>query len=134
MIAGLLGCAPGLRGPGPQACILATRHSKLPPKGDESLVADLDLTILGAPMDEYDAYRAAIRAEFAFAPDEQFIPGRIAFLHRMVDKERIHATPHFYGELEGRGARGNLVSGSWRSWSGASHGADPKPRLFESRG
>ena len=86
---------------------MATRHSNPPGKGDTALVADIDLAILAAPAGEYDAYRRAIRAEFAFAPDEQFVPGRIAFLRRMIDKGRIFATPHFLRECEGK-ARDNL--------------------------
>lgn len=106
MIAGLLGCSPEFSAR-VRPCIMATRHSLAPDKGDPALVADLDLTILAAPAPEYDAYAAAIRAEFAFAPDDQYIPGRIAFLHRMADKERIYHTPHFFGTLE-RAARDNL--------------------------
>ncbi len=106
MIAGLLGCGAEFLAL-VRPCIMATRHSSVPEKGDAALVADLDLTILGSPREEYDRYAAAIRAEFAFAPDEQYVPGRIAFLQRMVDKERIFHTPHFFARME-RGARGNL--------------------------
>lgn len=106
MIAGLLGCAPDFSQRA-RACIMATRHSAAPEKGDPALVADLDLTILAAPADEYDRYAKAIRAEFAFAPDDQFFPGRIAFLHRMVDKNRIFATQHFHAAMEDV-ARANL--------------------------
>jgi predicted metal-dependent HD superfamily phosphohydrolase len=106
MISGLLGCSPDFAARA-RACVMATRHSSTPEKGDPALVADLDLTILGSPPAEYDRYAAAIRAEFAFAPDEQFIPGRIAFLHRMVDRDRIFATQHFHGLME-NAARKNL--------------------------
>ena len=106
MIAGLLGCAPDFSTRA-RTCIMATRHSAIPEKGDPALVADLDLTILAAPPAEYDRYAKSIRAEFAFAPDEQFIPGRIAFLHRMVDKDRIFTTPHFFAAME-TAARDNL--------------------------
>jgi predicted metal-dependent HD superfamily phosphohydrolase len=106
MIAGLLGCEPGFAARA-RECIRATRHSGQPGRGDAALIADIDLSILGAPAPEYDAYRLAIRAEFAFAPDEQFIPGRMAFIQRMLDKPRMYATPHFYGELEDK-ARENL--------------------------
>jgi predicted metal-dependent HD superfamily phosphohydrolase len=106
MIAGLLGCGAEFLAL-VRSCIMATRHSAAPEKGDASLVADLDLTILGATREEYDRYAAAIREEFAFAPDEQYVPGRIAFLQRMVDKERIFHTPHFFARME-RGARENL--------------------------
>jgi predicted metal-dependent HD superfamily phosphohydrolase len=101
MIAGLLGCTPDFSAR-VRCCIMATRHSTPPGRGDPALVADIDLTILGASPSDYDHYARAIRAEFGFAPDEQFIPGRIAFLQRMLDKDRIYATPHFHDELEVR--------------------------------
>jgi predicted metal-dependent HD superfamily phosphohydrolase len=99
MVAGLLGCTPDFATRA-RECIMATHHSTPPGRGDASLVADIDLAILGAPEAEYDAYARAIRAEFAFASDEQFRAGRMAFLQRMMEKERIFATPHFRGELE----------------------------------
>lgn len=106
MIAGLLGCEPEFAAR-VRECIMVTRHSNPPGKGDTALVADVDLSILGAGAAEYDAYRHAIRAEFAFATDDQFLQGRSAFIHRMVDKDQIFATPHFRGELE-EAARDNL--------------------------
>jgi predicted metal-dependent HD superfamily phosphohydrolase len=106
MLAGLLGCQPEFAARA-RECIMATHHSTQPPKGDPALVADIDLAILGAAPAEYDAYAAAIRREFAFASDEQFRAGRMAFLKRMLEKDRIFATPHFYGELEDA-ARENL--------------------------
>lgn len=106
MIAGLLGCPAGFVD-AVRACIMATRHSANPGRGDPALVADLDLTILGAPPAQYDAYRAAIRAEFSFVADDQFNPGRLAFLQRMVDKDRIYATELFSKSHESK-ARNNL--------------------------
>lgn len=106
MIAGLLGCAPDFVET-VRACIMATRHSALPGRGDPSLVADLDLTVLAADAGTYDAYRAAIRAEFAFASDEAFNAGRLAFLKRMIDKDRIYATEFFAKTHESK-ARNNL--------------------------
>ena len=107
MIAGLLGCPPGFA-QRVRECIMVTRHSNPPGRGDTALIADLDLSILGAGPAEYDAYRRDIRAEFAFAPDDTFNPGRAAFIQRMLDKDRIFATPHFYSRLETR-ARDNLA-------------------------
>lgn len=106
MIAGLLGCAPAFASR-VRECILVTRHSTPPGRGDTALVADLDLTILGTPHAEYDAYRRAIRAEFAFAEDALFIEGRRAFVQRMLDKPGVFATPHFKRLLEDA-ARDNL--------------------------
>jgi predicted metal-dependent HD superfamily phosphohydrolase len=106
MIAGLLGCEPDFA-VRVRECIMVTKHSNPPGKGDTALVADIDLSILGAAKAEYDAYRIAIRAEFAFAEDALYLQGRRAFVQRMLDKERIFATPHFRREYEDAG-RDNL--------------------------
>lgn len=106
MIAGLLGCEPDFARR-VRECIMVTRHSNPPGTGDTALVADIDLSILGASKAEYDAYRHAIREEFAFATDGQFLEGRRAFVQRMLDKDRVYATPHFRSELEDA-ARDNL--------------------------
>lgn len=106
MIGGLLGCSPDFVS-SVKTCIMATRHSSVPEKGDAALVADIDLSILGSGRPAYDAYRKQIRAEFAFADDESFRVGRMAFLHRMLDKDKIFATRHFLKDMEDR-ARDNL--------------------------
>jgi len=106
MIAGLLGCAPAFAAR-VRECILVTRHSTPPGRGDTALVADLDLTILGSPLAEYDSYRREIRAEFAFAEDALFVEGRAAFVRRMLDKPGVFATPHFKRLLQDA-ARDNL--------------------------
>ncbi len=68
---------------------------------------DVALPLRGAPWGDSVAYRDAIRAEFSFAPAEQFAHGRHAFLERMLDREHIYATGHFRAEYEAR-ARNNL--------------------------
>jgi predicted metal-dependent HD superfamily phosphohydrolase len=106
MIAGLLGAPPGFA-ENVRGLIAVTRHSLAPGRGDPALVADIDLAILAAPEPEYDEYALAIRREFAFADDELFRGGRIAFLHRMLDKDDIYATPFFKRDRE-RKARLNM--------------------------
>lgn len=106
MIAGLLGCTPEFT-QGVRSCIAVTRHSKPPGKGDQALVADIDLSILAGTREQYDEYRGQIRAEFAFASDELFVEGRRAFVLRMLDKPAVYATPYFSRESERR-ARENL--------------------------
>ena len=106
MIAGLLGCGAGFTSR-VRELIFATRHSDAPARGDASLIADVDLSILAAGVEEYDAYRAAIRAEFEFADDEMFRQGRAAFLQRMLERERIYSTQWFLREMESR-ARWNM--------------------------
>jgi predicted metal-dependent HD superfamily phosphohydrolase len=107
MVAGLLG-APREFVESVRIGIAVTRHSKYPPPtGDPALIADLDLSILAADEPTYDAYRLAIRREFGFADDPTFIQGRIAFIHRILDRESIFATRLFRKEREPV-ARSNL--------------------------
>jgi predicted metal-dependent HD superfamily phosphohydrolase len=107
MIAGLLGCTPEFVEE-VRSLILATRHDQtLSGATDAALITDVDLSILGGTPEEYDAYRAAIRAEFDFADDESFALGRAAFLRRMLDRDTIYATPYFRSERE-YAARRNL--------------------------
>lgn len=106
MIAGLLGCPPGFA-EGARALIMVTRHSIWPAPGDPAIVADVDLSVLAGSKDNYEAYRAAIRREFGFATDAQFIEGRSAFLRRMLDRDAIYATSYFKQSSE-RKARANL--------------------------
>lgn len=108
--AGAVAALPGCRGDFTQRVrelIMVTRHDAPPAPGDEALVADIDLSVLGATPEEYTAYRRAIRTEFAFADEEMFRAGRAAFLHRMLDKPSVYTTAWFRKELEER-ARRNL--------------------------
>lgn len=109
MIAGLLGCTPDFT-QHVRSLIAVTRHSIPPPRGDWSLIADVDLSILAAPWDGpggYDEYRRAIRAEFAFATDAQYTDGRTAFINRMLDRDKLFYTAFFAKQMENP-ARRNL--------------------------
>lgn len=106
MIAGLLGCSADFTRH-VRELIAATRHSTNPGRGDAALVADIDLSILAAPREDYDRYRAAIRTEYEFADDAMFREGRAAFLQRMLDRDHIFNTAWFRREHE-RAARDNL--------------------------
>src|SRR4051812_3774786 len=46
------------------------------PEGE--LLCDADLAILAAPSEQYDAYVAAVRAEYAAVPEPEFLAGRLA--------------------------------------------------------
>lgn len=106
MIAGLLGCGPDFTRL-VRELIAVTRHHDEPARGDPALVADIDLSILGADWPDYDAYRRAIHAEYEWAGEEMFRHGRLAFLQRMLDKPAIYATSYFRQHLETR-ARMNM--------------------------
>lgn len=106
MVGGLLGCDPDFVTEA-RDNVLVTRHSNRPAPGDQALTADIDLSILGAPEEEYDAYADAIRREFDFITDAHFRAARAAFLQRMLDRANIYATPYFRTEFEAR-ARANM--------------------------
>lgn len=118
-VAGLLGSKPEFAAR-VRELIHATKHSEPPAPGDASLVADIDLSILAAPEEEYDAYAAAIHEEFSFAGEEMFRTGRGAFLERMLARDEIFATRWFRKEMEGK-ARWNLEREleRWRGESGS---------------
>lgn len=72
--------------------ILATRHTGDPLSGDAALIADIDMAILAAPAAEYGRYAAAIRAEYSFAPDEDYRRGRAAFIRGLLSRPVIYWT------------------------------------------
>ena len=106
MVAGLLGCPPSFAMRA-RELILWTRHDGRPDDGDGALVADIDLSVLGEEPGAYDAYRAKIVEEYAFAEEELFWVGRKAFLERMLGRERLFQTAYFFAERE-KAARANM--------------------------
>jgi predicted metal-dependent HD superfamily phosphohydrolase len=94
MIGGLLGCTPEFI-EGARVLIMATHHTAPPPAGDPSLIADIDLAILSAAPEAYDAYAQGIRGEYAFVEDDHYSMGRAAFLERMLDRKHLFNTAYF---------------------------------------
>jgi len=45
------------------------------------------LALLAAPGEQYDAYVAAVRAEYAAVPEQEFLAGRLAVLQPLADGE-----------------------------------------------
>ncbi|MGQ9631740.1 MAG: HD domain-containing protein [bacterium] len=87
--------------------ILATRHGSIPADPDSRLIADLDLSILGASPEDFERYERGIRSEYSGVPDEIFRERRALFLKGLLDRPNIYLTPHFRGKYEDR-ARENL--------------------------
>ncbi len=95
------------------ALILATATHDAPPDMDASLAADcalfldMDMSILGAPSEQFDAYDAAIRAEFAMIPDEIYRPRRADVLAGFLAREALFLTD-IYRYSHDAQARDNL--------------------------
>lgn len=90
--------------------IRATQHgvAALDPSDSEcALLLDLDLAILGAPVDAYRTYTAAIRQEYAHVPEPQFRAGRSRVLQIFLAMPAIYRTPRCSARYEAQ-ARVNL--------------------------
>lgn len=88
--------------------LLTAGHSV---QADDALGARLvsiDLSILGADPDRYDAYAAAIREEYAHVPEPLYRAGRAAILGRFLESEALFADPVWAGRYETQ-ARSNLA-------------------------
>lgn len=89
------------------ALVMATRHAALPETGDERILVDVDLSILGAEADRYAQYAAQVREEYAWVPGWIFRRKRKALLREFLARESIYGTPRFRDRFEAR-ARENL--------------------------
>jgi predicted metal-dependent HD superfamily phosphohydrolase len=85
--------------------ILATK-SHLPDENqDINLFTDADLSILGSPHEEYEAYASNVRKEYSIYPDLLYKPGRRKVLEHFLDMPHIFKTAHFRERLEGSARR-----------------------------
>ena len=74
-------------------------------QGDEDLIIDIDLSILGSSPKDYDIYRLSVRSEYSFVSDTDFSAGRSLILEGFLS-QKIYAT-EFFSLLESK-ARSNL--------------------------
>jgi predicted metal-dependent HD superfamily phosphohydrolase len=81
-----------------------------PSRRDREAIHDIDLAILGAPRDRFDAYETAVRREYAFLRGGEWRSGRSRVLRTFLAMPRIYLTDPFRDRLEAR-ARRNLADG-----------------------
>ena len=88
--------------------LLTAGHSV--PEGDRlgAVLVSIDLSILGAPAADYDAYAGAVREEYAFVPEDLWRNGRATVLQRFLDAPVIYPDPFFRATREAP-ARENLA-------------------------
>ncbi|GAA1443622.1 metal-dependent phosphohydrolase [Nocardiopsis tropica] len=105
----LIGVEPGRVGEVVRLVGVTAAHRPEEGDADGAVVCDADLSVLGAPADEYLAYTAAVRAEYRHVPDRVFREGRTAVLRSLLDG------PHLFHTAFGRehweaGARANMLA------------------------
>jgi predicted metal-dependent HD superfamily phosphohydrolase len=88
--------------------VLATDHRTNPEDPDAQLLCDIDLSILGRDVAEYDQYEQRIRREYAGITEALYRRGRSVFLEAFLARPYIYATERFRSEYERR-ARANLA-------------------------
>ena len=75
--------------------VLATKHHAVPSTlpvedaEDTAVFLDMDLSILAAPSDEFDAYEHGIRIEYAHVPEQFFKFGRARILQDFIARDRL---------------------------------------------
>ncbi len=74
---------------------------------NSQVLLDADLAILAATPVEYQEYYQAIRQEYAWVSDLEYIAGRKKVLERFLQRERIYSTPLMFNIAE-QSARCNL--------------------------
>jgi predicted metal-dependent HD superfamily phosphohydrolase len=76
-------------------CILATRHRVPPTDAAQALTLDVDLAILGDTRRRFELYDAAIRAEYAWVPEETYRRERGRILADFAQRDDLFTTPWF---------------------------------------
>lgn len=87
--------------------LLTAGHSVEPGDPLGARLVSIDLSILGAKPERYDAYARAIREEYAQVPDPAWRAGRAAVMGRFLESPRLYADPVWAERYETR-ARANI--------------------------
>ena len=88
--------------------ILATKSHDTPASVDGRFMLDIDLSILGTPVQSYDQFEIDVRREYRRIPRFIFRKKRKAILEGFLTRGRIYGTEFFYNKLETQ-ARINLT-------------------------
>jgi predicted metal-dependent HD superfamily phosphohydrolase len=88
--------------------IRLTTHERDDLIGDEAILCDVDLAILGAEPERFERYDAAIRKEYNWVPEAIYRIERCRVLERFLNRPHIYHNRFFSDRLEQR-ARENLT-------------------------
>ena len=89
------------------ALVLATRHATTPHQADESLLCDIDVSILGTRPEPFDLFERQIRQEYANVPEQIYRRRRSEILRGFLNRPSIFQTAWFRERYEAP-ARENL--------------------------
>jgi predicted metal-dependent HD superfamily phosphohydrolase len=89
--------------------ILLTKGHTVP-SGDRlgALMVSIDLSILGADEEAYDAYAHGVREEYTHVPEAAFRAGRKAVMQKFLEAPTLYPDQAFQDRLEAR-ARANIA-------------------------
>ena len=91
--------------------ILATKKHVVPEGlddgrgSDAAIFLDMDLSILGADEQRFDAYEDEIRTEYGHVPEEQFRAGRTRVLEAFASRDRLYLSDWGYARFEAQARR-----------------------------
>ena len=88
---------------------LTVTHDPQPGDANGEVLCDADLAVLAGSAQEYADYAAAVRAEYAFVPDDAFRTGRAAVLRDLLALPTLFRTPYGARHWEAA-ARHNLAT------------------------
>jgi predicted metal-dependent HD superfamily phosphohydrolase len=88
--------------------VLATKHESMPTTPDARVLVDVDLWILGAPVERFDRYDTQVRREYGWVPDDPFREARGKVLRHFLARPTIYSTPQLRAQIEAQ-ARANLA-------------------------
>lgn len=89
--------------------IMATSHETQISNSDQSLIVDIDLSVLGCSPDAYQKFEIAVRREYKKIPFFLFRRGRKKILNSFLCREKIYSFPEFYQRYEAQ-ARENITN------------------------
>ena len=78
------------------ALIMATLHTSNTSTNDESLIVDIDLSILGCPEPVYDRFERDVRKEYKWVPWFLYKKKRRVILEGLLGRERVYMTDFLF--------------------------------------
>lgn len=89
--------------------IMVTEHNGTVQTKDESILVDIDLSILGAEPETYDAFERGVRREYKMVPRCIYNKKRVALLREFLERPQLFQNRPFSTEREWQAKR-NLAN------------------------